>query len=161
MYFIYFFFFSFFIFVSFHSIHFFLFLDLNRGCSISDALHGQQHSFPPDQRITIIDLVPLSVATKSVPPLEQQLPHESLSLWAEVTRAIHNKQYSRATLVKQELEERQREKARERERNGVTWTPVFFAQTTGNGGKPELTEKGRQVLERAQRGEWVLDDIFP
>jgi hypothetical protein len=51
-----------------------------------------------------------------LPPTEKQLPHESLQLWGEVTKAILSKQYSRATTVKQELEEAQREKAREREK---------------------------------------------
>ena len=61
--------------------------------------------------------------------------------------------------VLQELEEKQREKARERERNQETWQPVFFSQVTDKGGKPELSEKGRQVLERLQKGDWSLDGI--
>lgn len=77
-----------------------------------------------------------------------------------MTEAIHSKQFSRATTVKQELEEAQREKAREREKNGVTWKPVFFEQVTDKGGKPELTEKGREVLRRAQAGEWSMDGIL-
>jgi len=58
-----------------------------------------------------------------------------------------------------ELEEQQREKARERERTGEVWKPVFFEQAVGNGGKPLLSDKGRQVLERAQRGEWSMAGI--
>lgn len=95
-----------------------------------------------------------------LPPIEKQLPHESLQLWSEVTNAIHSKQFSRATTVKQELEEAQREKARERERKGETWQPVFFEQVTDKGGKPELTEKGREVLRRAQIGEWNMDGVL-
>ena len=78
-----------------------------------------------------------------------------------MTEAILGKQFSRATVVKQELEERQREKAREREKTGEAWTPVFFVQTTGNGGKPDLTEKGRLVLERSQKGDWSLEGVLP
>lgn len=70
------------------------------------------------------------------------------------------KQYSKATQVKVELEEAQREKARQREANNETWQPVFFQHVTGNGGKPDLTPKGEQVLERAQRGEWSLDGVM-
>jgi len=70
------------------------------------------------------------------------------------------KQFSRATTVKQELEERQREKARERERTGAVWKPVFFAQVTGNGGKPELSDEGREVLRRAQQGDWSMAGIL-
>jgi oxysterol-binding protein-related protein 9/10/11 len=95
-----------------------------------------------------------------LPPIEKQLPHESLQLWSGVTEAIHSRQFSRATTVKQELEETQREKAREREKNGETWKPVFFEQVTDKGGKPELTEKGREVLRRAQVAEWSMDGIL-
>ncbi len=95
-----------------------------------------------------------------LPPDEKQLANESLQLWGEVTKAIHAKQFSQATVIKQELEENQRVKARERERAGEVWQPVFFVQVTGNGGKPELTDKGRQVLERAQKGDWDMDGIL-
>lgn len=116
-------------------------------------------SQPVENQTTIIDIAPLSVASKELPPDEDQIENESLQLWGGVTKAILSKQYSKATTIKQDLEERQREKAREREKTGEEWKPVFFVQPTGNGGKPELTDKGRQVLERAQKGEWSLDGI--
>lgn len=99
------------------------------------------------------------MAPKVLPPAEQQLPNESLQLWRDVTEAILAKQYSRATAVKQELEEAQREKARERERKGETWKPVFFEQATDKAGKPSLTGKGREVLRRAQNGDWSMAGI--
>lgn len=102
----------------------------------------------------------MSVAPKVLPPVEKQLPNESLQLWSEVTKAIHAKQFGKATTVKQELEEAQREKAREREKKGETWTPVFFEQATDKAGKPSLTEKGREVLRRAQAGNWDMDGIL-
>lgn len=91
--------------------------------------------------------------------MEQQLPHESLKLWGGVTDAIVSKQFSKATTVKQDLEEAQREKARERERTGEPFQPVFFKQVTDKGGQPELTEQGREVLKRAQKGDWSMDGI--
>ncbi|VZH87968.1 unnamed protein product [Fusarium fujikuroi] len=109
---------------------------------------------------TIIDIAPLSVAPKIIPPKEKQLPNESLTLWGGVTDAIHAKQYGKATQVKVELEEAQREKARQREVNKETWQPVFFKHVTGNDGKPDLTDKGREVLERAQKGDWSLEGIM-
>ncbi|OAA59845.1 oxysterol-binding protein [Niveomyces insectorum RCEF 264] len=118
------------------------------------ALHPAEH------QTTLIDLGPLSVAPKTLPPDDAQRANESLQLWGPVTRAIHAKQFARATALKQQLEERQRESARARARTGAAWQPVFFAQVTGNGGKPVLTDKGRQVLERAQRGDWSLDGIL-
>jgi hypothetical protein len=127
----------------------------------SDVLTGQmQESHPPEKQITIIDIAPLSVAPKSLPPEEAQLENESLTLWGGVTRAIHSKQFSRATQLKQELEERQRERAREREKSGEEWKPVFFTQVTDKGGRPELTEKGREVLRLAQEGRWDIKGVL-
>lgn len=59
-----------------------------------------------------------------------------------------------------ELEENQREKARARERSSSVWKPVFFEKVTDEGGKPELTDKGREVLARSQKGEWNLDGVL-
>jgi undecaprenyl pyrophosphate synthase len=113
-----------------------------------------------EEQYTIIEIAPLNVAPKVLPPKEDQKGNESLSLWGGVTDAIHNKQFSRATNIKLELEEAQREKARERERTGETFKPVFFEHVVGNGGKPDLTDKGKQVIERSQKGEWSLDGIL-
>ena len=120
---------------------------------------SHQDSHPPEKQTVIIDLNPLSVAPKSLPPKEQQAENESLKLWDGVTQAILSKQFSKATTVKVELEERQREKARERERTNAPFQPVFFTQVTDRAGRPDLTDKGRQVLERAQKNEWELDGI--
>ncbi|KAF6828923.1 oxysterol binding protein [Colletotrichum plurivorum] len=117
-------------------------------------------SHPADERYTIIDLGPLNVAPKVLPPQDKQVENESLVLWSGVTEAIHAKQFSKATNVKVELEERQREKARERERTGEVFKPIFFEQVTGNEGKPELTDKGREVLARAQKGDWDMKGIL-
>lgn len=92
--------------------------------------------------------------------MEQQLENESLQLWGGVTKAIHSKQFSQATTLKQELEEAQREKARQREKSGEAWKPIFFEQVTDKGGKPELTEKGREVLKRAQNADWNIEGIL-
>lgn len=122
-------------------------------------LINSQKSVPPEEQYLIVDIEPLNVAPKILPPADKQLPNESLTLWSGVTNAIHSKQFSQATTVKLELEEAQREKARQREAAGETWEPVFFKQATGNGGQPDLTEKGKQLLERAQNAEWSLDGV--
>ncbi|KAI0018172.1 oxysterol-binding family protein [Xylariomycetidae sp. FL0641] len=116
-------------------------------------------SHPKEKQTTIIDLNPLTVAPKSIPPKDKQAENESLKLWDGVTQAIHSKQFSQATNVKIELEEKQREKARERERKNESWKPQFFHQITDKGGQPDLTEKGREVLERAQKGDWSLEGV--
>ncbi|KAH6900218.1 hypothetical protein B0T10DRAFT_554754 [Thelonectria olida] len=117
-------------------------------------------SVPLEEQFTIIDIEPLNVAPKVVPPKEAQAPNESLTLWGGVTDAILSKQYGKATQVKVELEESQREKARQREVNNDPFQPVFFQHVTGNGGKPDLTEAGQKVLERAQKNEWSLEGIL-
>ncbi|KAH6653085.1 hypothetical protein BKA67DRAFT_519567 [Truncatella angustata] len=116
-------------------------------------------SHPADKQIVIIDLNPLHVASKVLPPKDKQAENESLEMWDGVTQAIHSKQFSKATQVKQELEEKQREKARAREKDNVEWKPVFFSQVTDKGGKPDLSDKGKQVLERIQKNDWSLEGI--
>jgi len=105
-----------------------------------------------------MDLTPLSVAPKILPPAEKQLPNESLRLWSGVTDAIVSKQFSRATTLKQELEERQRDRAKAREENKTPWKPRFFTGTVTPLGKPELTEEGRQVLKALQEQRWELKE---
>jgi hypothetical protein len=98
------------------------------------------------------------VAPKSLPPQDQQLANESLRLWDGVTQAILAKQYSKATSIKQELEEEQRELARERSKTGAAWTPVFF-EPVGEVGKPKLSPRGLEVVRRAQQGDWSMEGI--
>jgi len=106
----------------------------------------------------LIDLGPLIVEPKILPPTEKQLPNESLKFWSGVTEAITSRQFSRATTLKQELEERQREKAKSREQSGNTWQPRFFTGAVTPLGKPELTEEGKEVLQRLQQGDWELKE---
>jgi hypothetical protein len=95
---------------------------------------------------------------KSLPPNEKQLPNESLKFWSGVTEAINTRQFSLATTLKQELEERQRTKAKEREESGTTWQPRFFTGAVTPLGKPELTEEGREVMRKQQIDEWELTE---
>ncbi|EKD14232.1 uncharacterized protein L3040_003629 [Drepanopeziza brunnea f. sp. 'multigermtubi'] len=106
----------------------------------------------------LIDLAPLSVAPKLIPPQTAQLPNESLRFWSGVTEAITSRQYARATELKQELEEAQRMKAKEREDAGAVWTPRFFVEATTPLGKPELTEEGKEALRRLQEDRWELSE---
>ncbi|KAH7395658.1 oxysterol-binding protein-like protein [Cadophora sp. MPI-SDFR-AT-0126] len=111
-----------------------------------------------DTQNLLIDLAPLTVAPKLLPPPTAQLPNESLRFWSSVTEAINTRQYSRATALKQELEERQREKAKEREETGTKWTPRFFVGATSPLGKPELTDEGREALKALQEDRWELSE---
>jgi len=106
----------------------------------------------------LIDLSPLSVASKVIPPASKQLPNESLRFWSAVTEAISARQFSLATNLKQQLEEGQRARAKEREESGVEWKPRFFVGATTPLGKPELTDDGRRVLKGLQEERWELEE---
>ena len=90
--------------------------------------------------------------------MEAQLPNESLRFWSSVTEAITARQFSRATSLKTELEERQRAKAKEREETNAEWQPRFFVGAVTPLGKPELTEDGKEVLKGLQGGNWALEE---
>jgi len=63
---------------------------------------------------------------KTVPPTELQLPNESRRFWKDLTDAILSKQFNLSNTVKQEIEEKQRQKATERKTNGTEWKPRYF-----------------------------------
>ncbi|XP_015191267.1 PREDICTED: oxysterol-binding protein-related protein 8 isoform X3 [Polistes dominula] len=67
-------------------------------------------------------------------PLEYQGPWESEKLWLAVTHAINKDDQYAATEAKTQLEEAQRERAKERKSNGQEWVPKYFVQDiiTGN-----------------------------
>jgi hypothetical protein len=111
---------------------------------------------PFQEKLILIDLNPLHPVPKIVPPPSVQLPNESRKFWAGVTEAILNKQYSLATTLKQELEERQRQKAAERKAAGKEWQPRFFTSATTPVGKPDLTEEGRAALKGLNEGRFEL-----
>ncbi|KAH8595260.1 hypothetical protein B0O99DRAFT_687102 [Bisporella sp. PMI_857] len=111
-----------------------------------------------ETQVLLIDLAPLNVEPKVLPPVEKQLPNESLKFWGAVTEAIKSRQYARATALKQEIEERQREKAKEREESGNEWQPRFFTGAVTPLGKPELTEDGREALNKLQVEQWELPE---
>jgi hypothetical protein len=112
----------------------------------------------PKEKLLLIDLAPLHPVPKIIPPMEQQLPNESLKFWNGVTKAIVNKQYSLATSLKQEIEERQRQKAKEREEAGKEWQPRFFTGRITPAGRPDLTPDGERALKQAQEGRWELEE---
>jgi hypothetical protein len=95
----------------------------------------------------IIDLNPLDPVPKIVPPIEKQLPNESLKFWDGVTKAIVGKQYSVATTLKTEIEEKQRQKAAERKAADKEWQPRFFTGAVTPIGRPDLTKDGEEALK--------------
>jgi hypothetical protein len=109
------------------------------------------------EKILIIDLNPLDAIAKIVPPLEQQLPNESLKFWDSVTNAIVGKQYSHATNLKTEIEEKQRQKAAERKAADKEWKPRFFTGAVTPVGRPDLTPDGEAALKGLHAEQYQLE----
>lgn len=127
---------------------------------ITGSWHGKIYFTPAGTKEPrlLIDITPLLPVAKSLPPSEEQLSNESLKFWSEVTAAIVDKQFSQATKLKQDIEERQRQRAAERNDKGVEWSPRFFTGAVTPLGKPELTEEGQKVLQGIRSGEFALTE---
>ncbi|EME77782.1 uncharacterized protein MYCFIDRAFT_168398 [Pseudocercospora fijiensis CIRAD86] len=113
---------------------------------------------PESDRILLMDVTPLVPVQKKCPPMEQQLPNESRKFWGKVTDAITSKQFGLATTEKQNLEERQRERATERQNSGKKWQPRFFTTVTEEDGRAILNEEGKKVMEGMQKEEYQLKE---
>ncbi|KAB8236727.1 hypothetical protein BDV23DRAFT_145861 [Aspergillus alliaceus] len=127
---------------------------------ITGSWHGKIHftlSGTSEPQL-LIDISPLFPVAKSVPPEEIQLSNESRKFWSSVTQAILDKNYSQATKYKQDIEEKQRQKAAERQATSETWRPRFFTDAVTPLGKPELTEEGRKALEGLRIGDYCLKE---
>ncbi|KAB8269644.1 hypothetical protein BDV30DRAFT_216517 [Aspergillus minisclerotigenes] len=127
---------------------------------ISGSWHGQVYFTlaGTGEPQLLIDIAPLFPATKSVPPEGSQLSNESRKFWSSVTEAIVDKKYSQATRCKQNIEERQRQRAAERQAKNETWQPRFFTDAVTPLGKPELTEDGRKALKGLYNGDYSLEE---
>ncbi|GAA6056914.1 hypothetical protein JCM3770_001321 [Rhodotorula araucariae] len=102
--------------------------------------------------VPLVDLLPLAVVPKAVAPLSEQDELETRRVWAPVVDALEKKEYSTASKEKQRIEQAQRDKAVERERNGESYVPRFFQPEPDDlaawDGRPVLTEAGRAAIER-------------
>ena len=100
---------------------------------------------------------PLFPLAKTCPAPEEQLPNESRKKWEQVTEAIHAKDYGRATQLKQDIEEQQREKAAERLEKQAPFKPRFFDDMAERVGQPHLSEEGRKALQGLNAGNYKLE----
>ncbi|KAH9015165.1 hypothetical protein EDB85DRAFT_1898885 [Lactarius pseudohatsudake] len=96
----------------------------------------------PMEWTTVIDLTPLQAVLKIVRPISRQLPSESRWLWESATSKLLSKEYREATRAKQVIEQRQWDKAANRERRGVE----YFEKDIQSG-VPTLMQAGREALE--------------
>lgn len=111
---------------------------------------------PVQERQLVVDVTPMFPAPKLIPPVDDQLPNESRIIWAPVTDAIMAKQYTEATNAKQEIEERQRQKAADRKARNAEWKPRFFKNALTPAGQPELSEDGRDAITRMHNDDYRL-----
>jgi len=72
-----------------------------------------------------------NVIAKKVAPESEQEPMESRRLWSKLTQAIANKDMEAATTAKLEVENAQRDLAREREAKGLVHKQRFFELRNG------------------------------
>ncbi|KAL5332649.1 hypothetical protein BJX70DRAFT_392837 [Aspergillus crustosus] len=107
----------------------------------------------------LIDIAPLFPVAKTLPPDESQLSNESRKFWSGVTEAILDKKYSQATKLKVEIEERQRQKAAERQAKEEEWKPRFFTGAVTPLGKPALSEDGIKALKGLRDAQYELQEI--
>ena len=110
------------------------------------------------EKLILVDVNELLPIPKLVPPEEDQLPNESRRFWHDVTDAIMGKRYNEATNLKQQIEQRQRDKAAERDARKAVWQPRFFTDPLGPNGRPQLTEQGKNVLQRMHERNWHLEE---
>ncbi|KAK2164135.1 hypothetical protein LSH36_68g05061 [Paralvinella palmiformis] len=73
-----------------------------------------------------VDTKTTPVIKKKVPPIDQQEEFESRRLWKEVTYNLKAKNIEIATQYKHQLEQQQRDEARERKEHGLKWETKFF-----------------------------------
>ena len=106
----------------------------------------------------LVDLVPLMPVPKIVPPPEEQLSNESRRFWQDLTTAMLAKRTADANKVKQDIEQKQRDKAEQRKKDGVEWEPRYFTKVAEDDGKPELTEEGKRLLEGMQKLHFELKE---
>jgi hypothetical protein len=84
------------------------------------------------------------------------LPNESRKMWQGVSDAIHAKDFTRATQLKCEIEDRQREKAVARATAKIEWKPRFFEAPALAAGQPTLSKEGELALTGLHTGKYAL-----
>ncbi|XP_022921236.1 oxysterol-binding protein-related protein 9 isoform X2 [Onthophagus taurus] len=73
-----------------------------------------------------INVNKLSIVKKKVRPINQQLENESRRLWKEVTKGLRVNDIDHATNAKGALEQKQRDEAKYRKENNITWETKLF-----------------------------------
>ncbi|KAM6519071.1 hypothetical protein FALCPG4_012722 [Fusarium falciforme] len=97
----------------------------------------------------------------SIDPLEEQDHRESRNAWKDVISALERGNYRAASAAKNDIEEAQRQKRREEERQGKTWKPLLFSSIPGDEHHifHRLAEGTNwQLLAEQTKGVWRIDE---
>ena len=113
---------------------------------------------PQSEKQLLIDLGPLMPVPKICTPPEDQLPNESRRFWKDLTIALQEKRFGDANRIKQEIEQKQRDKVAQRQAQNMDWKPRFFSEVTEEGGQPHLSEEGKLALAGLQKKEFELKE---
>ncbi|KAK3877868.1 hypothetical protein Pcinc_017452 [Petrolisthes cinctipes] len=73
-----------------------------------------------------VDTQKMGIVKKNVKQVAQQSPNESRIMWKEVTAGLKFNQIDQATDAKCALEQKQRDEAKHRKENGLTWETKLF-----------------------------------
>lgn len=68
-----------------------------------------------------VDVHKLKIVKKIVRPISQQQDNESRNLWKDVTAGLKYNDIEKATQAKADLEQKQRDEAKERKLGNVEW----------------------------------------
>lgn len=75
-----------------------------------------------------VDVNKLEIVKKQVRPIREQEENESRRVWKDVTAGLRLNDIDKATAAKQNIEQKQREEARERKERGLDWQTKLFTK---------------------------------
>ncbi|KAJ9593319.1 hypothetical protein L9F63_015139, partial [Diploptera punctata] len=97
--------------------------------SIAGEWNGTMDAKWSDGRTeTFVDVNKIDIVKKKVRLIAEQSENESRRLWKEVTAGLRLKDIDRATNAKYELEQRQRDEAKDRKERGLKWETQWLQQ---------------------------------
>ncbi|XP_063225170.1 oxysterol-binding protein-related protein 9 isoform X2 [Bacillus rossius redtenbacheri] len=79
-----------------------------------------------------VDVNQTQITKKIVRPIREQMDNESRKVWKEVTAGLSMNNIERATNAKFEIEQRQREEAKERKEKNLKWETKLFKEAGEN-----------------------------
>lgn len=114
----------------------------------------------------LFDVATQTSAPRQVAAIEKQGPTESLKLWGPVVEHLQKGDYARASLLKTEIEEDQRERRKLRLESGEPWVPVFFEFVVVHpGGEMDCegtTKRDPQMIvggKEEEMGHWMIKNV--